>query len=126
MTSISGTPRRRRSISASSKSHQRPFRKPLYASPVRCAATKAEFVAKPLNSELMASCMACPPPVRATSMNMPQNTPNAVSRLRVLFLVIVMRISSQESMSILIICLFTYIYSITEYLLQYSGIPFIV
>ena len=49
------------------------------------------------------SCIPCPPPIRATSMKMPQNTPNAVSRLRVLFLVIVTRISSHVSISTLII-----------------------
>ena len=39
----------------------------------------------------------------STSMNMPQKTPKAVNRLRVLFLVMVMNISSHLSKSILII-----------------------
>ena len=62
-----------------------------------------ELVAKPSNCDCKFSCMPCPPPMRATNMKMPQNTPNAVSRLLVLFLVIVMRISSHVSISIFII-----------------------
>jgi hypothetical protein len=40
-----------------------------------------------------------PEPDMTTNMNIPQNTPNAVSTLRILFRVIVIHISCQRSMS---------------------------
>ena len=103
MTSTSLTCERRRSISVDSRFHHLPLRKPLYASPVLCEARKPELVANPSKFFFSIYSSPCPPPIRATSIKIPQNTPNAVSRLLVLFLVIVMRISSQVSMSILII-----------------------
>ena len=64
---------------------------------------KPELVAKPSNSRESICCMPCAPPMRATSMKMPQKMPKAVSRLRVLFRVRVTRISSQTSKSNLFI-----------------------
>ena len=91
-----------RSMSAISKSQLLPFRKPLYASPVGWAKMNPELVANPSNCFRNSCSMPCPPPMRATSMKIPQNTPKAVSRLRVLLRVMVTRISSQVSLSIFI------------------------
>ena len=53
----------------------------------------AEFVAKPSKFSFSSCFTPCPPPIRATSMNTPQNTPKPVSNERLLFLVRVSRIS---------------------------------
>ena len=79
--------------------HQRPLRKPLYDSLVGLEARKQEFVAKPSKFSFMLFWKPFPPPMRVTSMNIPQNTPNAVSRLRDLLRVSVAIISSTESLS---------------------------
>ena len=83
MTSTSLTCERRRSISVDSRFHHLPLRKPLYASPVLCEARKPELVANPSKFFFSIYSSPCPPPIRATSIKIPQNTPNVPAIINV-------------------------------------------
>ena len=89
----------RMSTSLTVISQPRPLLNPLYGLEVSPDQTMAELEAKPPISLFSISLNPSPPPSRNSSMNIPQNTPNPVSRLRPLFRASVSRISLKRSMS---------------------------
>ena len=62
-----------------------------------------ELVANPAKFSANIDSSPLPPPMSSTSMKMPQNTPNAVSSVRVLFLVSESYISPHWSLSMRIL-----------------------
>src|SRR5574344_2099781 len=103
ITSISGTLFLIRSTSAFVIDQYLPFFRTLYGLLVLFVAMNPEFVAKPSKVALSIFFTPWLPPIKTTSMNIPEKTPKAVKKLRVLLRVIVIKISSHLSKSILIL-----------------------